>query len=253
MPEELPERLIEELTLNALPALQTLHYDGWLLRFAAGHTRRANAVTPLYESRLPAAEKIPYCERLYRQAGLPVVFRLLSFGDPALDAALAERGYILTDSNAVLIHHDLKRLPAPAEIAGTTLRSAQTAETRWFDDYARLSDLPPARSAAMREMLARIMPQHVYLALEQAGEPVALALGVLEHNWVGVFNVVTRREQRRQGLGAALMLHLLAWGREHGAGQAYLQVAQGNMPALRLYARLGFREGYRYWYRSPAG
>ena len=39
---------IEELSMNAWPSLQTLLLDGWVLRFAAGYTRRANAVCPLF-------------------------------------------------------------------------------------------------------------------------------------------------------------------------------------------------------------
>ena len=56
-------RDIEELALNAWPALQTKHYDGWVLRFANGYTRRSNAVIPLYESTLDLDEKINFCEK----------------------------------------------------------------------------------------------------------------------------------------------------------------------------------------------
>ena len=33
--------LIEELTLNAWPSLRSLLFDGWVLNFADGYTRRA--------------------------------------------------------------------------------------------------------------------------------------------------------------------------------------------------------------------
>ena len=38
---------IEELSLNALPCLQQILDDGWVLRLAEGYTKRANSVTPL--------------------------------------------------------------------------------------------------------------------------------------------------------------------------------------------------------------
>ena len=57
---------IEELSINAWPALQTMLYAGWVLRFAAGYTRRANSINPLYGSTIEVGEKIQACERAFR-------------------------------------------------------------------------------------------------------------------------------------------------------------------------------------------
>ncbi len=60
-------RTIEELSINALPALQTMLVDGWVLRFANGYTKRANSIHPLYASTGDAREKIhPVYEYWYR-------------------------------------------------------------------------------------------------------------------------------------------------------------------------------------------
>jgi ribosomal protein S18 acetylase RimI-like enzyme len=42
---------------------------------------------------------------------------------------------------------------------------------------------------------------------------------------------------------------LARWARARGAERLYLQVERENAVALRLYARAGFRERYRYHYR----
>ncbi len=69
-------RRLEEVALNAWPALQQMLFDGWVLRFAKGYTKRANSVNPVFASSLDIDEKIDTCTRLYGDQGLPLIFRL---------------------------------------------------------------------------------------------------------------------------------------------------------------------------------
>jgi N-acetylglutamate synthase len=49
------------------------------------------------------------------------------------------------------------------------------------------------------------------------------------------------------------MAALAADGHERGAHSCLLQVSDDNVPALALYARMGFTEHHRYHYRpAPA-
>jgi len=85
----------EELSLNALPALQTQFYDGWVLRYTSGYgyTNRANSVNILYPSRLGICEKVAECERRYFAQGLPAIFKITDGADAAIDGYLDSRGY----------------------------------------------------------------------------------------------------------------------------------------------------------------
>ena len=90
---------VEEACLNAWPALREVLLDGWLLRFSEGLTRRANSANALAPVGSPALTK---CQCLYRRLGLPTIFRVLSFADPAIDQQLAEAGYTSEGESCVL-------------------------------------------------------------------------------------------------------------------------------------------------------
>jgi GNAT superfamily N-acetyltransferase len=98
-------------------------------------------------------------------------------------------------------------------------------------------------------MLSTIVPEARFAAIRCDGEIVACGLGVAQSGYVGLFDVVTDGRYRRQGYGRGIVAGLLDWAGAAGAHTAYLQVMCDNDPALRLYAGLGFRERYRYWYR----
>ena len=81
------------------------------------------------------------------------------------------------------------------------------------------------------------------------GRSVAWGLAVAERGKVGLFDIVTAPEARRQGAARRLVMALLAWGQGQGARDAYLQVVTTNAPAIALYRSLGFVAAYRYHYR----
>ena len=238
---------VEELSLNAWPALQTVYYDGWLLRLAAGYTRRANSVQPLYGSTRDLGEKLAYCEAVYAACGRPTVFKLTPAVHPAgLDAALARAGYRAEAPTSVQTAL-LTDLP-PAPDVGTVTLADQATES-WLAAFCALNAVAARHHPTMAQMLARIVPARCFLALEREGEIIAVGLAVAERGWVGLFDLVTAAAWRNRGLGREVILRLLHWGRAQGAAHAYLQVMRDNAPALHLYETLGFREAYPYWYR----
>lgn len=58
---------------------------------------------------------------------------------------------------------------------------------------------------------------------------------------VEIQDVATAPSFRRQGVAAALLEHLLARGRGEGAARIVLEVRVGNVSAIALYRRFGFR------------
>jgi ribosomal protein S18 acetylase RimI-like enzyme len=66
---------------------------------------------------------------------------------------------------------------------------------------------------------------------------------------MGLYDIVTASEYRRQGMAEQLLLALLHWGKSQGAKTSFLQVVQANAGASALYDKLGFKEIYQYWYR----
>lgn len=238
-------RRIEEAALNSWPALQQLLFDGWVVRFARGYTRRTNSVTPIYQSLLPLQEKIAFCEQQYQSHRLPTIFRLISFSPeaPLLEEVLAQRGYQRADLTLVL------STPLPArQVALHPAFQAGTLE-EWFPFYNWCSQVNEEQQASHRAILQRIVHQPLFAFSLEQGTPVACGVGVLEYDTFGLFDIITAPTQRNKGHATALVDGMLDWARERGARRAYLQVVSTNWPALRLYRRFGFQEIYHYWYR----
>lgn len=238
--------LLEELSLNAWPSLQTVACDGWMARFANGVTKRANSVTPLYAGQEDLATKIRQCEHLYSAQNLPTIFKLTSAANPPdLDSRLAGSGYIVCDATSVQMM-DLPEKPIDA-IAYPWVSRGLTEE--WLTAYIALDQQKAESRETLKSILENIVVPHNFFTHVQDDIPVACGIGVCERDYIGLFGLVVHQDYRRQGLGKSLIQNILAWGYAEGAKHAYLQVALTNTSAARLYAKLGFREVYQYWYR----
>jgi len=241
-------RQIEEAGLNAWPAHQQMLYDGWVLRFADGYTKRANSAMPVYPSNLDLDEKIGYCEDVYCQEGLPPVFRLTPLAQENLDQILQERGYKKLHPTRVMTlplanwnfskysEHHVRELPPE----------------QWMGVFSEISGSLVEKQPAHAQILRNILNPHLTTALEISGRWVACGLGVLERDWIGLFDIVTHPDYRHQGLATQLIGEILNWAISQGARNSYLQVMENNAPALGLYAKLGYVDAYGYWYRVPA-
>src|SRR5262249_40996497 len=204
-------RRIEEASLNAWPALQQMIFDGWLLRFAKGYTKRANSVNPLFGSSLNAEEKIDLCERLYAEKKQPTIFRLTPFAfPPDLDQVLARRHYRCVDLTSVQ-HRDLRGQAMQAE-SSVELRD-ETVD-HWLDTFCRLSAAPRAQHHTHQAILLAIPTTRLLAVLADSDTIVACGLGVLEHEYFGLFDLVTGPQQRNKGYGAKLVVNMLRWAQE---------------------------------------
>jgi ribosomal protein S18 acetylase RimI-like enzyme len=223
-----------------------MHYDGWVLRFSSGFTKRANSVNPLYDSTLDPGDKIDRCEALYREMGLKTIFKMTDAASPEkLDEILEARGYYLNDPVSLqILELDNFRNTSPEDVD-----VSDRASDEWLKAYCAMDGRASANRATLEEMLGAIIPRAGYFALRKEGEIVACAMAVVDSGFAGLFNIIVDEAHRGGGLGERMMSGLLTWAGENSADAAYLQVLRSNAPAITLYKQLGFNEASRYWYR----
>jgi N-acetylglutamate synthase len=223
-----------------------MSYDGWILRFADGYTKRANSVNPLYVSNIAVDEKIHFCESVYQKKNLPVVFKMTSSVYPLdLDGQLHTRGYQIDSATSVqTIDLNAVNFPGAAEA-----EFQDELPDAWLENYCRMNAVPIVHLKTLEKILVSIVPKHSFVSIKSNKRIVACGLGVLQSGYVGLFDIVTDTEFRSRGYGQQVVHSILNWSKQNQAHTGYLQVMLNNRPALNLYAKIGFIERYQYWYR----
>ena len=237
-------RFLEELASNGHPALNTMQYDGWLLRFSEGVTGRANSVSPLYPPQEPLEEKVAYCEACYAKQGLPALFKV-SDCDTELAGYLAGRGYTVVTPTDVMVL-DMEQADPAGDPAGCVFDTKPDAWLVPYFAFEKRTD--PHTQDVYRRIMDRVAVDTVYCTVIQDGKPAACASSAIEQGYALLQNVVVDPGQRGLGLGEKVCRALLAKAKGQGARYAYLQVVQGNDIALNLYRKMGFEKLYTYCY-----
>ncbi len=246
-------RFLEELQMNALPSLQTVLYDGWVIRFADGYSNRANSVNPIYRSERDVNEKIAKCEEMFRRKGLKPVFKITPFVNPEnLDEILAAKGYeiMLTTSVQTL---DLINYGKPEGISGIKHGDLHIKhgdlDSEWYESYCNFNNMSEDKRVIYRKMLDNLIPESFYTTMFLKDKIIGCGMAVIEKGFLGIFDITVREDQRNKGYGRQLVTALINHGLNYGVKTAYLQVMTNNFPAKHLYEKLGFEEEYKYYYR----
>jgi ribosomal protein S18 acetylase RimI-like enzyme len=232
----------EERIVNCWPALETLVFGDFVLRFANGYSGRANAATALrHGADMPAAE-LAELVRLYRAAGLTPRIRTSPLVAPALVERLERAGW----RNEVISVGMVLDLSGRAFARDPRVEIAPAVDDLWIEGVCQ-RQAPGKRDAiTFRAMMERLRVTAGFARLWHEGEPAALALTAIDRGFVEIGSVIVDEGLRGRGLGRALVQSQLHWGVENGATTAFLQVDSRNSTALNLYGSLGYREVYRY-------
>jgi len=239
-------RRLEDLAFAGWPALESRDVAGWRLRLSGGYTKRANSINALSKDAQFDSATIDALEAPFRERDQPPVWRLSPLAPAAIADILAERGYRSIERSLVQVA-PLNPWFAPAPEVRI---HAQPTES-WIEAFARHSPVRPQHRDTMRRMLRAIPAPVGFAFVEEAGDPMAMAIGTVKSDHMGLFDVLVMPQARRRGLARKVTESLYAWAGDHGARFAWLQVVATNAAALRLYDAQGFRTAYSYEYRVP--
>jgi GNAT superfamily N-acetyltransferase len=241
-------RFIEELSMNAWPAIQTCLYDGWVLRVSGGYTKRANSVNPLYCSSVDLIKKIQYCKEFYSEVGLPTVYKITSDSKlEGLDNKLEGLGYARIDETSVRVMN----LEGYSSKDNNSTEVSNELTEEWINGYTKCSKIENKRTVEiLKSMLSNIIGKTIWIIHRVEGQAVGFGYGVIDKGYVGIFDIYVDELYRGKGYGNDVMNKIISEAKELGANKAYLQVVVGNNVAENLYRKLGFEEIYKYWYRK---
>jgi ribosomal protein S18 acetylase RimI-like enzyme len=164
-----------------------------------------------------------------------------------LEARLAERGLVpdpaLPEVPGMIV--ELERLDGPERLPGVEIEvassggAAHEAALVGAAGFGTSGSAVDEISAILQRIGERPDGPARYFVARLKRRPVAVAIGVVDGDAVGIHSVTTLAEARGRGIGSAITLAALIDGRRRGAR---IGVLETSSMAHSMYRRLGFRD-----------
>ena len=247
--KRVPPRTVDVATLEriasaAWPAPDTGRLGEWTLRAAGGFTGRANSALPIGDPGVPLDEAIGTVCRWYRERGLAprlnVPLPLCADVDAALDALGWTRSVptlVQTAPLAAVLAATVERADLPP------VRLADEPDEAWLAVAAR-------RKGGLPDAARRVLIDARLVKCASVAGDLAIARGAVVRDFLHLALVEVAEPARGRGLARHITRALALWGRDKGAGTAFLQVEETNLPARTLYGRLGCTTHHPYVTRT---
>lgn len=88
---------------------------------------------------------------------------------------------------------------------------------------------------------AELTREYSHLLVARDRIVIGFAIFLVVAGEVHIHSIASHPDHRRAGIGSRLLAELLGVGRSLGATLATLEVRRGNVPAIAMYERAGFR------------
>lgn len=233
---------VERVCDAAWPSPVTAWLGGWLLRAGARVNARTSSASALGDPGMPVAEALVEVQRFAAEHGIAP--RVQVSRSTPWETQIERAGWVPDEHEPVSVRTvRVAELTGPEDHPGVEIAAAPTPA--WWQLVAG-TEHPDEDTRAV------LAGGTVGFGLARAGDQAVGAVRVaLVDRWLHLARLAVEPEWRRRGLGRALTGAAAAWGRQHGAREAVLQVMPGNIAADRLYSSLGFSEHHSYRYWSP--
>ena len=230
----------EQRLVNCWPAVQTLIFGDWVVRFANGYSGRANSASALRAGAQLSDGEVAGLLPLFRAQGLTPAIRLSPLAEAGLEARLIAMGWrAVTHSIGMVCDTPL------GEIDPATVIAPQPPEA-WIAGISGWQEARKANPAHLSAIVGRILLPAAFASLREGGHDCAYGMAVVDRGMAEIGSIIVGPQARGRGLGRRLVSSLVGWAAGAGAVRVFLQVEASNAPARALYASLGFRDVYSY-------
>jgi ribosomal protein S18 acetylase RimI-like enzyme len=136
----------------------------------------------------------------------------------------------------------------PFEEKGNGIIVNNNFSNEWINGFINCNNIKEKDIETIKTMLKNIIENKIVISKEIDREIVGCGYGVIENNFVGLFDIVVREDKRGNGFGKEIVNTIISEANKNGIEKSYLQVVNNNTIAKKLYENIGYKE-YKYWYR----